>query len=71
MSKAANKLRQTAKLKLVIDTNVVFEGLTKKGRASGLLINAWRADIFDVYVSKASDARNPISERYEFLVSSF
>ena len=31
-------------IRTVIDTNVVFEGLTKKGGASGLIIDAWLAD---------------------------
>ncbi|MBN1874972.1 MAG: PIN domain-containing protein [Anaerolineae bacterium] len=37
--------------KVVIDTHVVFEGLTKKGGAAGLLIDAWAAEILDIYVS--------------------
>jgi predicted nucleic acid-binding protein len=40
-------------LRLVIDTNVVFEGLTKKGGAAGFIIDAWLAELFDVYVSNA------------------
>ncbi|WP_009631377.1 hypothetical protein [Synechocystis sp. PCC 7509] len=28
-------------LRIVVDTNVVFEGLTKQGGASGLIIDAW------------------------------
>lgn len=39
--------------KIVIDTNVLFEGLTKKGGAAGLLIDAWVAELLDVYVSNA------------------
>jgi predicted nucleic acid-binding protein len=37
----------------VIDTNVVFEGLTKTGGASGLLIDAWLAGLFEPCVSNA------------------
>lgn len=37
----------------IIDTNVVFEGLTKKGGASGLIIDAWLANVFRPYVSNA------------------
>ncbi len=37
----------------VIDTNVVFEGLTKKDGASGLIIDAWLADVFRPFASNA------------------
>lgn len=40
-------------LRIVIDTNVVFEGLTKQGRASSLIIDAWLADLMVVCVSNA------------------
>ncbi len=40
-------------LRVVIDTNVVFEGLTKKGGAAGFLIEAWLAELIDVRVSNA------------------
>lgn len=40
-------------LRVVIDTNVVFEGLTKRGGAAGLLIEAWLAGLLQVYVSNA------------------
>lgn len=33
-------------LRFVVDTNVVFEGLTKQGSASGYLIDAWYAELF-------------------------
>ena len=33
-------------VRVVIDTNVVFEGLTKRGGASGVIINAWLGKIF-------------------------
>ena len=39
--------------RLVIDTNVVLEGLTKQGGASGLIIEAWLAKLFVVNVSTA------------------
>jgi predicted nucleic acid-binding protein len=38
---------------LVIDTNVVLEGLTKQGSASGLIIEGWLAKLFTVNVSMA------------------
>ena len=37
----------------MIDTNVVFEGLTKQGGAAGLIIDAWLADLLDVCISNA------------------
>jgi len=37
----------------VIDTNVVFEGLTSQGSASGLIIDAWLAGLFHPCVSNA------------------
>jgi predicted nucleic acid-binding protein len=40
-------------LRIVVDTNVVFEGLTKKGGASGLIIDAWIAGLTVVCVSNA------------------
>ncbi|MBS1250938.1 MAG: hypothetical protein MAG431_02537 [Chloroflexi bacterium] len=40
-------------LRIVIDTNIVFEGLTKKGSAAGLIVDAWLAGLLDVYVSNA------------------
>lgn len=38
---------------VVIDTNVVFEGLTKQGNAAGLVIDAWLAGLLTVYISNA------------------
>ena len=35
----------------VIDTNVVFEGLTRRGGAAGLVIDAWEAKLFTACVS--------------------
>lgn len=40
-------------LRLVVDTNVVFEGLTKKGSASDLIVTAWLAGLLKVYTSNA------------------
>jgi len=40
-------------LRVVIDTNVVFEGLTKQGGACSIIIDAWLANMFHVYVSNA------------------
>ena len=37
----------------MVDTNVVFEGLTKQGGASGLIIDAWLAGLMVVCVSNA------------------
>ena len=39
--------------RLVIDTNVVFEGLTKQGCASSIIIDAWLADWFQICISNA------------------
>ncbi|MEM1292344.1 MAG: PIN domain-containing protein [Cyanobacteria bacterium P01_H01_bin.162] len=39
--------------RIVIDTNVLFEGLTKQGGAAGLVIDAWLAGLLTVCVSTA------------------
>jgi len=39
--------------RVVIDTNVLFEGLTKQGGAAGLIIDVWRAGLLHVSVSTA------------------
>ena len=39
--------------RVVLDTNILFEGLTKKGGACGLIVEAWLADLFQVCVSTA------------------
>jgi putative PIN family toxin of toxin-antitoxin system len=39
--------------RVVIDTNVVFEGLTKQGSACGLIIDAWNAGLIEVCISTA------------------
>jgi len=36
----------TLPINVVIDTNVVLEGLTKQGSAPGLVIDAWLTDLF-------------------------
>ena len=46
-------MSQSSLLRVVVDTNVVFEGLTKKGGATELIIDAWLARLFDVYISNA------------------
>jgi predicted nucleic acid-binding protein len=40
-------------VRAVIDTNVLFEGLTRQGSAPGLIIDAWFADLFQPCVSNA------------------
>lgn len=39
--------------RVVIDTNIVIESLTKRGGAAGLIIDAWLGDLFQIYASKA------------------
>ena len=38
-------------LQAVIDTNVLFEGMTTQGSAPGLIMEAWRAALFRACVS--------------------
>ncbi len=40
-------------LPVVIDTNVLFEGITQQGGAAGLVIEAWLANLLAVHVSDA------------------
>jgi predicted nucleic acid-binding protein len=40
-------------LRIIVDTNVLFEGLTKRGSASGLIVSAWLAGLLNVYASNA------------------
>jgi predicted nucleic acid-binding protein len=40
-------------LRVVIDTNVLFEGLTKQGGACGLVIDAWRVGLLQACVSNS------------------
>ncbi|MCI0555335.1 MAG: PIN domain-containing protein [Anaerolineae bacterium] len=42
-----------AELRAVIDTNILFAGLTKQGGASGLISEAWLTDLFHPCVSNA------------------
>jgi predicted nucleic acid-binding protein len=39
--------------KIVVDTNVLFEGITKQGGAAGYLIESWMAGVLDARVSLA------------------
>jgi putative PIN family toxin of toxin-antitoxin system len=39
--------------RVVLDTNVIFEGLTQKNSACGLIIDAWFAGLLNVCVSDA------------------
>jgi putative PIN family toxin of toxin-antitoxin system len=39
--------------RVVLDTNVVFEGLTKQKGTCGLIIDAWLAELIQVCVSNA------------------
>jgi predicted nucleic acid-binding protein len=40
-------------MRVVIDTNVVFEGLTKQGGAAELIIDSGLSDLLEVYISNA------------------
>ena len=40
-------------IRAVIDTNVVFEGLTKRDSAGTLILRAWQAELFQACVSLA------------------
>ena len=40
-------------MRVVIDTNILFEGLTRKGGAAGWLIEAWLEGALEVCVSNA------------------
>lgn len=40
-------------IRVVLDTNVVFEGLTKRASACGIIIDAWRAGLITVCVTTA------------------
>lgn len=40
-------------IRAVIDTNVLFEGLTKKGGAAGFVLEAWLAGLFKACVSNS------------------
>ena len=53
----------TRLLRAIIDTNVVFEGLTKRGGAPGLIIEAWVAGLFRACVS------NSLAYEYQEILS--
>lgn len=38
-------------MRVVLDTNVIFEGLTKQGGVCGLIVDAWRANLLLICVS--------------------
>lgn len=40
-------------VRVVLDTNVLFEGMTKKGGACGYIIDFWRKGLIQVFVSDA------------------
>lgn len=40
-------------IRAIIDTNVLFEGLTKQGGACGLIIDAWLKGLFTACISTA------------------
>jgi predicted nucleic acid-binding protein len=40
-------------MRVVIDTNVLFEGLTKQGGACGLIVDAWRVGLIEACASNA------------------
>lgn len=46
-------MSRSTPLRVVVDTNVVFEGLTCQGNAAGLIVEAWLANLFQPCVSNA------------------
>ncbi len=42
-----------AQIRAVIDTNVLFEGLTQRGGPAGVLVSAWLAELFQPCISQA------------------
>jgi len=42
-----------SKFRCVVDTNVLFEGVTQQGGAAGLLVDAWLAEALEICVSNA------------------
>ncbi len=40
-------------MRVVIDTNVLFEGLTKQGGACGLIVDAWHVGLIEACASNA------------------
>jgi predicted nucleic acid-binding protein len=49
-------------IRVVLDTNVVFEGLTKQSSASGLVIDAWRTGLITVCITNTT-----LNEYYDVL----
>ena len=45
--------RQAVGIRAVIDTNVVFEGLTRRVSVPTLVIDAWLEELFEPCVSNA------------------
>jgi predicted nucleic acid-binding protein len=41
------------RIRAVIDTNVVFEGLTHRGGPAGVIVSAWMAELFQSCVSQS------------------
>lgn len=41
------------RFRVVLDTNVIFEGLTKQGGVCGTIVNAWSIGLIEVCVSDA------------------
>lgn len=52
-------MHESKLLRVVLDTNIVFEGLTKRDGTCGLIIDAWFAGIIQVCISNAL--------RYEYM----
>ncbi len=52
---------ENALMRVVVDTNVVFKGLTKQGSAAELIIDSWLAGLLEVYVS------NALAYEYEYV----
>ena len=46
-------MTEISPLRVVIDTNIVFEGFTKQGGAAGLIIDSWFAGLFHACVSNS------------------
>jgi len=45
------RMMNGATIRFVIDTNVLFEGLTTKKSTSSLLVDAWYAELFQAHVT--------------------
>lgn len=53
----------TFPVRVVLDTNVIFEGLTNQGGACGLVIDSWRSGLLQACVS------NTLAYEYEDVLS--